>query len=129
MKPIISIILFSFIASVSIAQDNNNISLTLRSGNAKELSKYFVENIELAIIEKEGVYSKSQAQIILNDFFTKYIPNSFNILHQGKVNDKEKYFIGSLVTDKKKFRVYYYLIKKGDKYLIRELSFKFDEGK
>ena len=122
-NPITLIILsVSFIISgFQPAQDiPEAISSAFKTGNSKELVKHFNTNIELVILENEDVYSKTQAEMILRDFFDKQPPKKFAILHQGGKNGS-KYAIGDLTTSKGNFRVYFLLKKREDRYLIHQL--------
>ena len=67
----LTIISLFFITTAGSAANGipTEVSTALKSGNSKELAKYFNTNIELAILEKEDVYSKTQAELIVNDFF------------------------------------------------------------
>jgi hypothetical protein len=91
------------------AQIPDEIISGIRSGNSTRLAKYFNQNVELAVLDNESVSSKSQAQQIVNDFFKKYPPLKFSIIHQGGKGDSN-YAIGTLETQNGKFRVYF-LIK------------------
>ena len=84
------------------------------------------ETVELVILEKENVYSKTQAEQILKNFFVSHKPTSFEVLHNGG-SDKSKYYIGTLKTERKAFRVYYLLKTKNDKTLIYQLRIESDE--
>lgn len=111
-----------------LATDNDEkIALAIRAGNAKELSKYFSKNIDLNIPGSEGVFSKTQAELIMKDFFSKYKTLSFNTLHQGSSKDGAKYTIGNLTTDKGSFRLYFYMKKTSDVYYIHEFSLNEEE--
>jgi hypothetical protein len=86
----------------------DSIYSALKAGNSKELAKSFNTNIDLVILDKEGVYSKSQAELILKDFFAKNSvnpSNGFIKLHEGG-KDASKFIIGTLYTNKGQFRVY-----------------------
>jgi len=88
------------------------IVLSFKAGNAAELSKFFHDNVELIILEKEDVYSRSQAEQIIRKFFSEHPPEDFKIIFKGgKVNSR--YAIGSLETPGKTYRVYF-LLKKQD---------------
>lgn len=91
------------------AQIPDEIISGIRSGNSTRLAKYFNQNVELAVLDNESVSSKSQAQQVVNDFFKKYPPLKFSIIHQGGKGDSN-YAIGTLETQNGKFRVYF-LIK------------------
>jgi len=106
---------------------NEDISVAFRAGNAKELSVFFNKNIDLNIPNNEGIFSKAQAELIVKDFFDDYTSSAFTILHQGSSKDGAKYSIGNLVTDNGTFRVYYYMKKVGDDYLIFELNLNEEE--
>lgn len=93
---------------------------SLKTGNSKTLSKYFNQNVEMAVLENENVYSKAQAQQIVNKFFNSNSPESFNIIHQGG-SEGDQYVIGNLVTNKGTFRVYFLLRKNNGKDYIIQL--------
>jgi hypothetical protein len=114
----------------SVAQPldiNDDITVAMRAGNANELSVFFNKNIDLNIPNNEGIFSKAQAELIIKDFFDHYTTSDFTILHQGSSKDGAKYSIGNLVTDKGMFRVYYYMKKVEENYLIFELNLNEEE--
>lgn len=106
---------FLFFVFAQLAVANNDItekvSSAIREGNAKELSKFFKDNVDLAIGDKEEVYSSSQAELILKDFFSKNAPKTFTIVHQGMSKLGLQYVIGNLVTSTGNFRVSFYIKK------------------
>jgi len=75
-----------------------------KTGNAKLIARYFLANIDISLLEKENLYSKSQGEQVLNTFFTEHKPSDFSINHEGK-SSNIKYYIGTLVTAKSKFRI------------------------
>ncbi|AHW61610.1 protein of unknown function [Draconibacterium orientale] len=120
-KHIVSIILI-FCSFISIAANSsqdkkvpNEINVGLATGDAKVLSTYFNQNVELVVLDNDNVYSKAQAQQIVTNFFSKFPPiekNAFSIIHDsGKEN--AQYVIGRLKTEKGDFRVYL-LLKQND---------------
>ena len=92
----------------------------LKSGNAKELAKYFNPNIDLTIIDKQDIYSKTQAEIILKEFFSKNIPSNFTVMHQGG-KEGSKYVIGNLITSTGTYRVSLFLKLQGVSQVIQQL--------
>src|SRR6266568_1072522 len=80
----------------------------IRAGNAKELSNFFNSNIELNILEREGVYSKLQAEQIIKEFFRKNVPNRFIKNHEGG-KDGSKYGIGTLNASTGQYRVSFFM--------------------
>jgi hypothetical protein len=66
------------------------------------------------------VYSKSQAQQIVAEFFKSNKPKQFSIIHQGG-KDGARYAIGSLITNTGTFRVYFLLKNKNNNSYIHQL--------
>jgi hypothetical protein len=85
---------------------------SLATGNSRELSRHFNENIEMVVLTSADVYSKSQAELILRRFFSEYKPVKFELLHTGG-KESSRFAIGNLHTDKGDFRIYF-LIKQRD---------------
>jgi hypothetical protein len=95
----------------------------LRTGNTPVLSGYFNSSIELAILDKEDIYSKQQAELIVKDFFAKHVPSSFVILHKGG-KEGSQYAIGNLTTSDGNFRVTLLIKQKDNKPYIHQLRFE-----
>ena len=96
------------------------IVLSLKAGNAEELAKFFHKNVELIILEKEDVYSKSQAEQIIRKFFLEHKPQGFKIIFQGG-KENSRYAIGSLTTEDTTYRVYILIKKQDGEPLIHQL--------
>ncbi len=112
-------------ASANSAKEEipNNIIVALETGNAKLLSGYFNQNVELVVLDNDNVYSKAQAQQIVNNFFSSFSPiedHAFSIIHDSGKADA-KYVIGKLKTEKGDFRVYFLLKRTGGKEYIHQL--------
>ena len=120
------ILLVIFFGATAHSQNNvqNSISLAIKSGNAGELAKYFNENIELVILEKENIYSKTQAEQILKNFFNQHTPVNFKIVHQG--GDESRYAIGTLDATNGSYRVYFLLKSINGQSLIHQLRIEDD---
>jgi len=118
---IISTILLFINVEISKASDlPDGIVNSLKTGNAKELAKHFNANIDLTLIDKQEIYSKTQAELILKEFFSKNVPSNFTIIHQGeKVGSK--YVIGNLTTSKGTFRVSLFLKSQDNTQVIHQL--------
>jgi len=102
------------------AQVPDEIIQSFKTGDSKTLSGYFNENVEMVVLENDNVYSKAQAQQIVNKFFNNNSPESFNVIHQGG-KEGAQYVIGNLGTNKGSFRVYFLLKKNGGKDYIHQL--------
>lgn len=121
-------VLFTFAFLLS-AQDQPRIpagiAIAFRTGSASGLSEYLNKTVELVLPGKEDFYSKSVAETILKDFFTRYRSREFVIRHQGARGDAQ-YAIANLTTDKAKFRVYFLLKKVDGKPLIHQIRIEAD---
>lgn len=122
MMVILTSLSFTLFAAVDIF---DNISASIRTGDARQLSRYFSTNIDLTILNQEEVYSKAQAEQVLKDFFNKNAPKSFSIIHQGLSKEGSKYAIGNFVTTQgTTYRTYMYIKQGGGMEYIQELRFE-----
>lgn len=102
------------------AQIPDEIVISIQTGNDVSLASFFNENVELVVQTHDDVYSKSQAQQIVAEFFKANKPKQFSIIHQGGKDDA-RYAIGSLTTNTGIFRVYFLLKTKDNKSYIHQL--------
>jgi hypothetical protein len=109
----------SFLLSFSFPQNKlpDGLFDAIRAGSASELSNYFNSNIELIILEKEGVYSKLQAEQIIKEFFNKNVPNRFVKNNEGGKDDS-RYGIGTLNTITGQYRISFFMMKTGSGELL-----------
>ena len=97
----------------------------IRAGDSKQLASYFANTIDLTIMGREDNYSKTQAELIVRDFFTKNPPKTFSMVHKGTSKEGMLYGIGTLTTTKgANFRTSFYAKQSGEKYFIQELRFE-----
>ena len=127
MKATFTIIMLLSFLSFVYADITDDIVNSIRTGNSKSLSGFFADNIDLTVLDKEGVYSKAQAEFIVKDFFAKHFPKDFKIVHQGESKDGAKFTIGALTAGDGNFRVYILVKKTGDKNGITQLRFEAPE--
>lgn len=124
---VFSFVLLSFGADQLVVPDE--IYSAIKAGNSKVLSKYFNANVELVILDKEGVYSKVQAELILRDFFTKNAPVSLVKRHEGKSGrDASKYVICTLTTAKNQYRVYFVMKSNNGEFTIHQFRIENDNN-
>lgn len=120
LKLVILMLGFFVTTSVSFAQIPDEIVTSIQNGDDASLAGYFNENVELVVQTHDDVYSKSQAQQIVAEFFKSNKPKQFSIIHQGG-KDGARYAIGSLVTNTGTFRVYFLLKNKDNNSYIHQL--------
>jgi len=114
-------VFFVFVV-VSFAQIPDGIVVSIQSGNDANLAGFFNENVDLTVETHADVYSKSQAQQIVAEFFKANKPKLFTIVHQGG-KDGARYVIGTLETNTGIFRVYFLLKNKNNIAYIHQLKF------
>ena len=122
----ITIMILFMVPSFAFSQRDvlDNVASAIRSGNSREIAKYFDSNVELTILDRESSYSKSQGEMVLRDFFNKNQVQAFDLKHRGTSGEGSTYGIGTLKTNAQNFRVYYYVKQKGSQSLIQEMRFE-----
>jgi Domain of unknown function (DUF4783) len=108
--------LFSFASSI------DEVVSAIKVGDASRISRYFDNMVEISINDKSHGYSKSQAEMVLRDFFSNKGVKTFKVAHRGNTNDSE-YCVGSLATESGEYRTTIFMKVKGDKKLINSLEF------
>jgi hypothetical protein len=118
--------MLAMLASVTVWADVfSDIASAIRSGNAKEVSRWFGTSVDLKTDNKSGVYSKAQAEMVLKEFFQANTCKTFDIIHRGATTDKTaQYAIGTFVTPGGTYRTYMLIGNVGGQQVIQELSFE-----
>ncbi|TVR73963.1 MAG: DUF4783 domain-containing protein [Marinilabiliales bacterium] len=102
-------LLTAFLTGATVTRElPEGIAEAFSKGHSRNLARHFNNNIELVVPDHEDVYSKSQAELILRDFFSEHKPVKFEYLHKGG-KEISRYGIGSLETEKGDFRIYFLL--------------------
>jgi hypothetical protein len=95
----------------------------LKAGNAQELSKYIDNNVEISLPDKTDNYSKTQAVMVLKDFFNNNGVTGFDVQFKGE-NGGGQYCIGNLKTKSGVYRTTVFMKVKDNKQVIKEIRFK-----
>lgn len=103
------------------AQNFTGIGNAMKNGNSSELAKYFDGNVELTILNTEAVYSKSQAEMVIKNFFNGNKPSAYKVVHNGDSGSGAKYQIGELSTSTGVYRTYVYAKNKSGTMLVQEI--------
>jgi len=115
----VTLLLSSFTLMVSIDEVVN----AMKSGNAAQVARFFDNSVEISMPDKNNSYSKTQAEIVLKDFFTNNPVKGFEIIHKGE-NAGSQYCIGTLVTKNGSFRTTIFMKQKGNLQVLQELRFE-----
>lgn len=106
MKKLLAVLCFVVPMSL-IADVPADVAAAIRTGNAHQVASYFAENVDLKVLEQENIYSRAQAELILNDFFAKHPVKGFTIVHTSVPKNDSQFAIGTLETTNGKYRVHY----------------------
>ena len=85
----------------------DQVADAIRTGNAKMVSKFFADNVDLKVLDQENIYSRAQAELILKDFFTKHPVQEFTIVHKSVPKNDSQFATGTLKTTNGTYRVHY----------------------
>ena len=114
---------FFFLSAFQPAVVIDNVIGALRSGNATELAKYMDDNVEISLPGKSDSYSRSQAAVIIQDFFTNNGVKGFDVKFKGE-NGGSQFCIGTLQTRTASYRTTFFLANRNGKQLVREIRFQ-----
>jgi len=124
MKSIIFLLLFAPVM-ITPPFSLEKIANAISNGDAKELASFFDEDVEMTVLDEINLYSKSEGQAAVSDFFAENPPKKYTQVHQGASQGAGgQYCIGVLETSAQKYRVMIYLEKVGEAFLIKELKFE-----
>jgi hypothetical protein len=100
------------------------IATAIRTGNSRTLATYFNSTIEITLPEKEGTFSKVQAEMVMKDFFAKNPPASFDVNQKGSSSGGSQFIIGTYKTgvSNKVYKTYLLLKPVDGQLLIQQLQ-------
>ena len=101
----------------------NNMRAALKAGSSKEFVKNFNTMVELNFEGEKSNYSRSQAELVLKEFFKKYPPTDFQYIHKGASKQGLTYVIGKYTFEDGSFRVWILIKKFGEEYLVDSIDF------
>jgi ribosome biogenesis GTPase A len=102
----------------------DEVIAAIKTSNTKDIAKHFNNNVELTVLNKEGVYSKQQAEIILKNFFAENPPKNVTLQHKGSSAQGSRYAIAIYESTQSKYRVYIFMKETGGYASIHELRFE-----
>ncbi len=93
------------------------------AGDADAMASHFNSSVEITIPGAENSYSKQQGTFVMADFFKKYKPSGFEIIHQGH-SGATYYATGSTTTSGGNFDTNIFVKKTGESFLITQIRFE-----
>ena len=100
----------------------NSIEKAFESNNPKEIVGVGKTKIMINILGKEGIYSQSQASLVLKDFFYRKPGSQFNFVFKGKESKDGTFAIGNYLSRGEKFRVTIHFKNTNNQYKIESLT-------
>ena len=110
-------------SSFAVLSSIDEVVTALKTGNVPVIAKFFDNTVELTMPDKSNNYSKSQAEMVLKDFFSTNGVKSFEVLHKGE-NAGSQYCIGTLNTKSGSFRTTIFMKLKAEKQFLQEIRFE-----
>ncbi len=99
------------------------VASAIRSGNVNQLSAFFDAQVDISLPDKSDTYSKSQAEMVIGDFFNTNVVQNFKITQQGE-SGGTFFCAGLLQTRSGNFRTTLFFKHKGDKHFLQEIRFQ-----
>ncbi|WP_076498457.1 DUF4783 domain-containing protein [Belliella pelovolcani] len=100
-----SIVMILSFVGVMHDQNNEVIMTTFKTGSSREIARYLEQGVELNINGNQGEFSKNQAELVLRDFFKKYPPENFEIVHESNSGEQIKNYIGTYTSMGDPYRI------------------------
>jgi hypothetical protein len=88
------------------SESKEELLSVFQSGSSRELAKFFDQGVEININGNQGDYSRNQAELVMRDFFKKFPPVDFQLLHEGNNSEQIVYFIGMYKSEDTTFRIF-----------------------
>lgn len=101
----------------------------LKGGNTHELAATFSSSIEMTILGEDNVYSSTQAEQALADFFKRCQPKSAKVLHRITSNTHYQYAVIILITSNGNYRTCVSLKSVNGKFEVNELRIESEKTK
>jgi len=124
------ILTFVLISALYIPLEAQSVKSALDAivrADKEYFNKYFAQEVNFCVDQDEQTLTKEQAVEKLKAFLLASSFRSNKIIHEGVAKGKDGYMgIGSLISDKSKFRVYISYKNMDGSKLIHELKFEKD---
>jgi hypothetical protein len=99
------------------------VAAAIRVGNVNQLSPFFDVRVDISLPDKSDTYSKTQAEMVIGDFFNTNGVQNFKITQQGE-SGGTFFCAGILQTRAGNYRTTLFFKHTGDKLLLQEIRFQ-----
>lgn len=94
--------------------------------NAEAIVAHAKDKVLINVLGKEGAYSKSQAVLVLKDFFSGKQNGTFNFTFKGNESPAGTFAIGNYGCSGTKYRITMHFKAIGDEYKIESITIEKD---
>ena len=99
------------------------VATAIRSGNVNQLSPFFDVRVDISLPDKSDTYSKTQAEMVIGDFFNTNQVQNFKITQQGE-SGGTFFCAGLLQTRAGNYRTTLFFKHKEGKNFLQEIRFQ-----
>lgn len=99
------LILLFTIPAAAIAGPIDKVAELIKQGNTHELARLFAASIDVTVLENTNIYSRAQAEVILEKFFKENRPHAVKIIHRVNSSATYNFAVMQVATDKGKYRI------------------------
>jgi hypothetical protein len=113
-------LLFVLTGAVKAQSALEDVTNGIRTGNVAAIVPYFDNIVPITINNSQSTYSRTQAEMVLKDFFSRNTPKELLVANSGTSNNA-KFVIGELTTTTGKYNLYLLLKEKEHVFYVQEI--------
>jgi hypothetical protein len=130
MRIICFLFLFSLITfQPKPADPVDKTLLLLKQSNWTELYKTFAPSVDLNILDESDIYTRDQAQVIVNSFFMKNQPFTVKLIHRVDSNPDYRFAVVTLSGKTGNYRTSFSVRNNNGTFQINELHIEAEKTK
>lgn len=100
----------------------DEVRKALNEGEVSKVAKYFDKVVDITINNEQSTYSRSQAEMVMKNFFEKNKARSFALTYKGSAaSDNTLFVVGELHTALNLYRTYMSFKLKDKIYYLQEI--------
>lgn len=128
MKKLYKNVFFTILLTFSVlavkAQVIEDVVNNIRAGNVPGVAKYFDNSVTITINGTQSIYSKTQAEMVLKDFFIRNQVKDFDVKQSGTAGTTSRFAIGNLATSNGTYQLYVVMKQKDVNFMLQEIRFE-----
>lgn len=101
----------------------DSVIAAIDTNSSNDLARFFESSISLNINGQQGSYSKSQAEIVIREFFKKNPSQGFSIVYSSETNPNLSSYIGDYLSGQGTFKVFIKVSQQDSNLKIYSLEF------